>query len=112
MPERKDCPPAAQMQLERLFAALADPLRRQIVQDLMDGEDGAARRCSSFPVDVCKSTMTHHFRVLREAGLISQTDYGNRCEVLLRRADLEERFPGLLALLKSDVSAPGTARAR
>ncbi|MFL9657150.1 hypothetical protein ACJ7VE_25960 [Streptomyces sp. PB17] len=42
-----------------------------------------------------------HFRVLREAGLIDEIDYGNRKGIRLRRADIEQGFPGLLALLEA-----------
>jgi hypothetical protein len=48
--------------------------------------------------------MTHHFRVLREAGLIRQVDYGNSRKVTLRREDLQKRFPGLLDLVKAQTS--------
>ena len=46
--------------------------------------------------EVPKSTGSHHFKVLREAGLIRMVPQGRRVLVSLRRADLEERFPGLL----------------
>ena len=43
-----------------------------------------------------KSTLTHHFRVLREAGVISQEVAGTSKLNTLRREDLDARFPGLL----------------
>lgn len=88
-----------QLALGALFAALADPLRRSIVEELLREPVGARRKCSSFGVGVPRSSMTHHFKVLREAGLITQFDYGNRAEVMLRRADVDARFPGLLDLV-------------
>jgi DNA-binding transcriptional ArsR family regulator len=105
-------PPATgEPDLGAVFAALADPLRRAVIQRLLGDAAGTARQCSTFAVEVSRSTMTHHFRVLREAGLIRQVDYGNRCEVALRRAEIEERFPGLLALLEAEaVRAPAAAR--
>ena len=54
------------------------------------------RQCGTFPVDVAPSTLTHHFRVLREAGVIRQRDEGNRRWTTLRLDDLNARFPGLL----------------
>jgi len=54
------------------------------------------RTCKSFDLPVTKSTCTHHFRVLREAGVIRQRLEGTTRLNSLRRADLDERFPGLL----------------
>jgi DNA-binding transcriptional ArsR family regulator len=45
---------------------------------------------------VTKSTCTHHFKVLREAGVIQQRQEGTSRLNTLRRDDLEARFPGLL----------------
>ena len=47
-------------------------------------------------MDVAPSTLTHHFRVLREAGVIRQREDGNRRWTALRDDDLQNRFPGLL----------------
>jgi len=52
-------------------------------------------------VDVAPSTLTHHFRVLREAGVIRQRADGNRRWTTLRSADLEARFPGQLATINA-----------
>jgi DNA-binding transcriptional ArsR family regulator len=58
--------------------------------------------CGNFALDVSKSTRTHHFRVLREAGIIEQRRQGTCKLSTLRRADLDARFPGLLdAILAS-----------
>jgi len=99
-------PTAEHLQLGVVFAALADPVRRLIVRELLGEPVGARRQCSSFGVEVSKSTMTHHFRILREAGLIIQYNHGNRAELTLRRADLEARFPGLLDLVASSEDMP------
>ena len=80
----------------RLFAvlhALADPTRLTIVRTLRAEPE---RPCGTFPVQVAPSTLSHHFRVLREAGLIRQRDDGNRRWTMLRLADLENRFPALI----------------
>ncbi|GAA3240866.1 ArsR/SmtB family transcription factor [Nonomuraea helvata] len=73
--------------------ALADPTRMTIVQTLRAAPE---RACGTFQVDVAPSTLTHHFRVLREAGIIRQREEGNRRWTALRMDDLDARFPGLL----------------
>jgi len=73
--------------------ALADPTRLAIVRTLVDGGE---RACGTFDVGVAPSTLSHHFRVLREAGVILQREDGNRRWTALRRSDLEARCPGLL----------------
>ncbi len=52
-----------------------------------------------------KATLSHHFSVLREAGLLEQRDEGARRTIRLRRAEFDERFPGLLALVLTDAGA-------
>jgi len=76
--------------------ALADRTRFSIVQELWRTPEKA---CGTFDVDVAPSTLTHHFSVLREAGLIQQRREGNRKMTTLRTADLDARFPGLLRAL-------------
>ncbi|MFJ7243591.1 ArsR/SmtB family transcription factor [Kitasatospora sp. NPDC098652] len=107
MPDDEGHPAPAEIQLGKVLSALADPLRRRVVRELAAGPDGEARTCSSFALPVSKATVTHHFRTLREAGLIRQVDRGNSRMATLRRADLEQRFPGLLALLTAEEDAPG-----
>ena len=102
MPDDKGHPSVAEMRLGVVLAALADPVRARVVRDLVRDTDDPERTCASFGLDVTKSTQTHHFRVLREAGLVSQVDYGNSRKVRLRRAELDQRFPGLLALVASE----------
>ncbi|WP_439423183.1 ArsR/SmtB family transcription factor [Saccharothrix sp. HUAS TT10] len=92
-------PPIAEVDLGQVFRALADPLRRAVVAELVADPGDAERACSSFPMPVAKSTRTHHWRALREAGLILQRDAGNGTFVRLRRAEFDRRFPGLLATL-------------
>lgn len=92
-------PSLEDLALGPILSALADPMRRRVVADLARAPEGAERTCSSFGLPVTKATRTHHFRVLREAGLIWQIDRGNCRMTSLRRADIEERFPGLLSLI-------------
>jgi DNA-binding transcriptional ArsR family regulator len=96
-------PLARDLNLGTILVALADPLRREVVAQLALLPDGTERNCASFGFPVSKASLTHHFRVLRDAGLIHQIDYGNRRASHLRRADLDARFPGLLHLLRADL---------
>ncbi|MEV4296881.1 ArsR/SmtB family transcription factor [Microbispora rosea] len=86
-------PDSAEIDLLDILHALADPTRMTIVRTLRAEPE---RACGTFPVDVAPSTLTHHFRVLREAGVIHQREDGNRRWTALRLGDLDGRFPGLL----------------
>ena len=87
--------PAAQdLELSAVLHALSDPVRLKMVRYLADAPE--ERSCRSFDVPVTKSTCTHHFKVLREAGIIRQRQEGTSRLNLLREDDLEARFPGLL----------------
>ncbi|WP_415857296.1 ArsR/SmtB family transcription factor [Sinomonas sp. G460-2] len=88
-------PEQEEIELDAVLAALADPIRRRIVCQLAGGHDDQA--CIAFGLPVSKSTSTHHFRVLREAGVISQHYRGTAILSSLRSEDLDARFPGLLA---------------
>jgi DNA-binding transcriptional ArsR family regulator len=89
-------PEPAQIELAAVLHALSDPVRLRIVAGLAAGEE---RTCKSFDLPVVKSTCTHHFRVLREAGVIYQRLDGTTKLNSLRRVDLDARFPGLLAAI-------------
>jgi DNA-binding transcriptional ArsR family regulator len=101
-------PAAADFELPTVLHALSDPQRLRIVGELSG--DPEPRPCGAFDVNVSKSTCTHHFRVLREAGVIEQELLGTARLNSLRRADLDERFPGLLdAVLASAENASPSA---
>ncbi|WP_371674985.1 ArsR/SmtB family transcription factor [Streptomyces sp. NBC_01276] len=102
MPDEEGHPAVEEMKLGKVLSALADPLRRRVVRELASAPEGAARTCASFALPVSKATVTHHFRTLREAGLIRQVDRGNSRMATLRRSGIEARFPGLLALLTAE----------
>jgi DNA-binding transcriptional ArsR family regulator len=89
-------PAVEDLDLATVLHALSDPVRLEIVAGLAGGDE---RACGSFDVAVTKSTCTHHFRVLREAGLIRQRQQGTMRLNSLRRDDLEARFPGLLGTI-------------
>lgn len=97
-------PAIEDVDLSTVLAALADPMRRRVVLELAQNPD-VERLCASFDLPVAKSTRTHHWRVLREAGLVWQRDAGNRLVMRLRHDDLQQRFPGLLDTIAAlDVS--------
>ena len=77
-----------------VLGALADPVRLEIVRVLAATEGELA--CGQIPVSVGKSTLSHHFKVLREAGIVATREEGTRRFQRLRRGHLDARFPGLL----------------
>ncbi|MEI9537781.1 helix-turn-helix domain-containing protein [Enterobacter cancerogenus] len=90
-------PEPEQIQLENVLFALGNPLRLAIVRRLADGGELS---CNALrPADVVKSTMTHHWRVLRDSGVIWQRAQGRENMISLRQEDLDARFPGLMAIL-------------
>ena len=96
-------PDRDELDLSAVLHALSDPQRRGIVAELATSE--VPRPCSSFAPTISKSTRTHHFRVLREAGLIEQWKEGTSKMSRLRRDDVDERFPGLLDSVLDSVAA-------
>jgi DNA-binding transcriptional ArsR family regulator len=96
-------PVTEDLELPTVLHALSDPQRLRIVRKL--SADPEPRPCGSFEMDVSKSTCTHHFRVLREAGVIEQEVLGTSRLNSLRRDDLDERFPGLLDAVLQQVPA-------
>ena len=92
-------PGREQLDLPAVLYALSDPTRLEIVRRLAaDGE----RACGTFGLSTTKATLSHHFKVLREAGLIQTRVEGVHRYNSLRKQDLEARFPGLLkAVLKA-----------
>ncbi|NUF27074.1 MULTISPECIES: ArsR/SmtB family transcription factor [Gilliamella] len=89
------------MNLIKIFKALSDPARLWIIQSLIQDAPGAERHCTSFGLQLTKATRSHHFKILREAGLISQVDRGNCSLATLRRKEIEKDFPGLLELIST-----------
>ena len=87
-------PDRSEIELAAVLHALSDPVRLRMVAAIARSD--AAPSCGSFDVPVTKSTCTHHFKVLREAGVIRQRQEGTARLNTLRREDLDARFPGLL----------------
>jgi DNA-binding transcriptional ArsR family regulator len=82
-----------EVSLPDVLHALSDPVRLQIVRALADREE---QSCSSVEASVSKSTLSHHFKVLREAGVTHTRVNGTHRLVSLRRDELDTRFPGVL----------------
>ncbi|MFE1881730.1 ArsR/SmtB family transcription factor [Streptomyces diastatochromogenes] len=80
------------------LSALADPVRLTLVRELA-GSTEWSRSCGSFDVPVGKAALSHHFAVLRGAGLVEQRDEGPKRVNRLRRTEFDARFPGLLDLV-------------
>ncbi|MQY29644.1 ArsR/SmtB family transcription factor [Nocardia aurantia] len=91
-----DHPPIGGIDLVTVLDALADPVRLGIVALLADGDE---RPCVSFEFGITAASMSHHFRVLRVAGLTRTRQDGRHRWITLRRNELDARFPGLLAPL-------------
>jgi DNA-binding transcriptional ArsR family regulator len=86
-------PTSEEMQLATVMAALSDPVRVRIVRTLAAQGEFA---CGTLDLGVSPATRSHHFRVLREAGITHTRPSGTHRFVSLRREELDERFPGLL----------------
>ena len=99
----------AEQGLIEVLQALADPVRLQIVAHLAQVGEVA---CGTVPLSLSKSTVSHHYKVLREAGIVHVRVEGTRRYQALRRKDLDARFPGLLdAILRAGVGDDREARA-
>jgi DNA-binding transcriptional ArsR family regulator len=103
MSERLTHPPTDELELTGVLHALSDPVRLNIVRSLADA---GACNCGAFTVPVAKSTLSHHLKVLREAGVTLTTREGTQRVVTLRADDLEQRFPGLLEAVLASVPVP------
>lgn len=100
MPERPgDHPAVADFDLNKILACLADENRRSVIETLYHQPDDLEQFCSVFGLPWATSTRTHHFRLMRQAGLVHQRDVGNGQMTRLRRSDIEEAYPGLLKSL-------------
>ncbi|VEC52491.1 regulatory protein ArsR [Klebsiella aerogenes] len=83
-------PEREQIRLENVLSALGNPLRLEIIRTLADGSELSCNALRQ--EEVAKSTMTHHWRVLRDSGVIWQRPQGRENMISLRREDLDARF--------------------
>lgn len=79
--------------LTEVLYALSDPVRLRVVRHLAEHGDAA---CGTFGIRMPKSSLSHHFKVLRESGVIASHREGVRQINVLRRDELDGAFPGLL----------------
>ena len=86
-------PPPQELSLPELLHALSDPVRLGIVRALHEGGECG---CGHLYAPVSKSTLSHHLKVLRDAGVTRTRADGAQRLVSLRSDDLQARFPGLL----------------
>ncbi len=89
-------PGTAQLELAGVLFALSDPIRLELVRRLAADGPLEVAECQPRSGPIPKSTLSHHVKTLREAGVIRNVPRGRRRSLGLRRADLEARFPGLL----------------
>jgi DNA-binding transcriptional ArsR family regulator len=94
-------PAMRDVSLHMIMQALSDPCRIAIVRELLQAKKRALA-CNEVRLSVSKATRSHHFEVLRAAGIIFTEMEGTKCMTSLRRSELNGRFPGLLKLLSSD----------
>ena len=92
-PKQLPHPAPESLSLPEVLAALSDPIRLGIVQRLVDRPGEHA--WSELELPVCKSTLSHHVKVLREAGILRHRKDGTRCWIQLN-ACLGQAFPGLV----------------
>ncbi len=87
--------------VEGILHALADPVRVAIYAEL--ASSACANTCSNFlqvsDRHIPKSTLSQHFRALREAGLVRSERSGVEMHNTARCEEVEKRFPGLLAAI-------------
>jgi DNA-binding transcriptional ArsR family regulator len=94
MAETLPHPARAEIRIDAVLHALADPVRLQIVRALAELGTGIA--CGAIELPITKSTRTHHLRILREAGVTWVRPEGTTRITALRREDLDALFPGML----------------
>ncbi|CAN3978734.1 ArsR/SmtB family transcription factor [Kitasatospora purpeofusca] len=97
--ERLPQPATAEIDLVTVLHALGDPVRMRLLTSYADGAEHSCDPRHLGLDHLHKSTVSHHMRVLREAGVTSTRVAGRNRFVSLRRADLDARFPGLLDAL-------------
>ncbi len=82
--------------LAGVLSALSDPMRLRIVKSLAGQKDCMSCTEAAPCPAMAKSTLSHHFRILREAGLIKTSKRGVENRNVVRADDIDARFPGLL----------------
>jgi len=86
-------PPREEIRLPLVLQALSDPVRLEIVLKLAGN---GAIACGCFGLEMPKSSLSHHFKVLRKSGVVATRREGKEWVNSLRRDDLDALFPGVL----------------
>lgn len=94
-------PPRDEITLAGVLGALADPMRLRIVKSLVANEECMSCTEAAPCPDMAKSTLSNHFRILREAGLVRTSKQGVEHRNVLREDDINARFPKLLKTILS-----------
>jgi len=87
-------PNIEQLCLSTILNALGDPIRLKIIRSLAGQCETTCACCN---IDLPKSALSHHFKVLRESGLINVRIDGKQRYLSIRYEELDKRFPGLLS---------------
>jgi DNA-binding transcriptional ArsR family regulator len=87
--------------VEAILHALSDPVRVAIFAQVVGAE--CPQSCSDFAKilerGIPKSTLSQHFKVLRESGLVRSERHGVEMHNTSRCAEIERRFPGLISAI-------------
>src|ERR671918_396980 len=97
-------PSRQELELSAVLHALSDPARLDIVRRLAEGDEPS---CGMFDVGLSKATLSHHFRVLRESGVVMVRPEGRKRLLSLRLDDLNARFPGLMEAILATKNPKG-----
>jgi DNA-binding transcriptional ArsR family regulator len=100
-------PNVNEINLPTVLYALSDQIRLNIIKHV--AEEGELS-CSGMDISVPNSTLSHHFKVLRESGVTHTRVEGTQRFISLRYDDLEARFPGLLPSILQSLGVKGQER--
>ena len=89
-------PELADIELTSVLFALSDPARLELIRLIAAEGPQTVAQCHAVDPEAPKSTFSHHLKTLREAGLVRNEPAGRQRTITLRRAELDQRFPGLL----------------
>ncbi|ENQ3107482.1 DNA-binding transcriptional regulator, ArsR family [Bacillus sp. 491mf] len=89
-------PNREEIRLSSVLYALSDQIRLKIVNDLLTSGE---QSCGALNIPIAKSTLSHHFKVLRESGVMYTRIEGTQRFISIRTEDLNKRFPRLLDVI-------------
>ncbi|MHC3472575.1 ArsR/SmtB family transcription factor [Streptomyces sp. 7R007] len=104
-------PAVEDLPLSKVLGALADPARLAMVRAVAAGDGLSCTRLGQEAgLELSKSTMSHHQRILRESGITRTRVQGSHRILRLRREELDGRFPGLLDAVLAAPAEPVPVR--